>query len=169
MLEVHRNGGDTDTIACLYYALKECGRIDEVLYAGHDLLYWLNLFNTKNYYLCSIDGQIVGFGIVNEIAEDARRAEVSFAFLPTCSARNALRLGKMALTSVFTDESRTQYVYGTTPVKNAMGWRFGKMIGMKIVGITPNYVTYKGEDCDAVITYAEREEYLNGRAATKTT
>ena len=162
MLQIHRNVADVDSIACLYYAMKACGRIDQVFYAGHNLLYWLDLFNTKTTYVCNSDKGVMGFGVVNELSTDCRRAEVSFAFLPECGARDAVRFGKMMLRDVFEQEPRIKYTYGTTPETNATGWKFAKLIGMKIVGVTPNYVTYQGEDCGAVISYAERNEYLNG-------
>jgi RimJ/RimL family protein N-acetyltransferase len=167
MLEVHRNVSDIDIIAHLYYAMKACGRMDDVFYAGHDLLYFVNLMNEKSNWICTVDGTVVGFGLINEYGTNWKRAEVSFGMLPTCSARNACRLARMMLEDTFKSEFRLKYVYGTTPLRNRKAVKLAKVIGMNIVAITPNYLDYKGEVDDAVITYAERENIIGPRETEK--
>jgi len=160
MREIHETISDVDGIARIYLAFVDCGRMDDVFYAGHDLLYFLNLFNEKKNWVCTIDNIPVGFGIVNEYGPNWRRAEASFAFLPSCSARDAVEFGKMMIKALFESEVRLEYVYGTTPSRNETAVKFAKMIGMREVARTPNYLDYKGEADDAVITYIERETAL---------
>lgn len=159
MLKIHRNLSDTDTIACLYYALKQCGRIDDI-FDGHDLLWFLEEFNQKQSYICTVDELVVGFGLVNGYGVDHIRAEVSFGFLPTCSGLNAVRLGKMMLKDVFEFQPKTRWVYGTTPSRNEKAIRFAKLIGMRVVGQIPNYLSFHGIVDDAVLTYVERESVI---------
>ena len=156
MLEIHETISDVNTIARLYLNLVDDGVAGEVFYAGHDLQYFLNLFNTKKNWVCTINGFVVGFGVINEYADSWIRAEVSFAFVRGFHPRKYVDLGKMMLREVFASEPRLKYVYGTTPSRNKTAVKFAKLIGMKQVGLTPNYLDYRGEVDDAVITYAER-------------
>lgn len=165
MREIIRNFDDIDAIACLYYAFKACGRIDQVFYSGHDLIYFLELFNKNTNYLCVLDNKPVGFGIINEYAGTWKRCEASFAFLPDCPARQAVEFGKEMLRDLFLSESRLRHVYGTTPSRNKTAIKFAQMIGMKVVAQTPAYLDYHGIEDDAVITYAFRENIIGSREA----
>lgn len=160
MLEIHEDIPDVNHLARIYLAFVDCGRIDEVFYASHDLKYFIELMGTRKNWICTINNTPVGFGVVNEYSPSWVRAEASFAFLPTCPARTAVRFGKMMLEALFKSEIRLQYVYGTTPSRNKTAVKFAKMIGMREVARTPNFLDYKGSPDDAVITYIERETAL---------
>ena len=153
---------DIDLIACMYYSFKACGRIDDI-FDGHDLLWWLDQFNKNESWICEQDGIPVGFGMINTMDASGIRGEVSFGMLPACTGRNAVRFGKMMLEAVFSSNSRLRFVYGTTPSRNEKGIKFGKLIGMRVTGVTPNLLTFHGELDDAVLTYVEREEILGKR------
>lgn len=161
-LRIIKNISDIDTIACLYYALKACGRAD-IIFNDHDLLWFIDQFNKLQTYICCKDGQVIGFGWVNEVFSGNRRAEVSFGFLPEANARDAVKCGIAMLRNVYQSDTRLLWVYGTTPSRNKIALKYAKLIGMKEVSRTPYFLDYKGEPDDAVITFAEREEYLNGK------
>jgi len=159
MLQIIKNPSDIDTIACLYYAFKSCGRIDDI-FDGHDLLWFLDQFNQRQSYLCVANGAVVGFGLINGWGSDYMRCEMSFGFLPTCGGRDAVRLGKMMMKDVFESEIRLKYGYGTTPSRNVLAVRYAKLLGMSIVATLPNYLSFHGKIDDAVMSYIERETVL---------
>lgn len=158
-LQIIKNPSDIDTIACLYYALKSCRRIDDI-FDGHDLLWFLDQFNQRQSYLCVNHQGIAGFGLVNNWGSDYVRCEMSFGFLPTCGGRDAVRLGKMMMKDVFQSEIRVKYAYGTTPSRNQLAVKYAKLLGMSIVGKIPNYLSFHGKIDDAVMSYIERETVL---------
>jgi len=159
LLQIVKNPSDVDTIACLYYAFKSCGRIDDI-FDGHDLLWFLDQFNQRQSYLCVAKGCVVGFGLVNGWGSDYMRCEMSFGFLPICSGRDSVRFGKMMMRDVFESEIRLKYAYGTTPSRNTLAVRYAKLLGMSIVATLPNYLSFHGKIDDAVMSYIERETVL---------
>lgn len=160
MLEIHEDISDVNHLARIYLAFLDCGRIDDVFYAGHDLKYFIEFMNTHKHWVCTINNTPVGFGAVNDFGSSWKRAEASFAFLPNCPARTAVKFGRMMLEALFKSEFRLEYVYGTTPSRNKTAIKFAKLIGMREVARTPNFLDYKGSSDDAVITYIERENAI---------
>lgn len=161
-LGIIRDINDVDTTACLYYALKHSGRADEI-FDGHSLMWFLDEFQKRKNYICCRNNQVIGFGWVNDFFGGNRRAEVSFGFLPTASPFDSVKCGISMLRDVFESDIRLLWIYGTTPSRNKAALKYAKLIGMKEVGRTPYFLDYKGEPDDAVITFAERELYLNGK------
>jgi len=167
MISVTINPDDKDALAALYLGLKICGRADIVFYGGHDIEWFIQEMISKPSFLCMSDGHIMGFGIVNECM-GATRCEVSFGFLPSCKARDAVQFGVKMMACVFNWVKPT-YVYGTTPSRNKTALKYAKLIGMKQVAVIPNYIDYQGSPDDAVLSYIDRETWeKNGRQDQKT-
>jgi len=161
MKHVILNPNDKDALAALYIGLKISGRADIVFYGGHDIIWFIEEMMAKASFMCMEDGNIMGFGIVNECLGKLR-CEVSFGFLPICKAKDAIWFGKEMMRYVF-DFVKPDYVFGTTPAGNQTALKYARLIGMSQVATIPNYVDYKGSVDDAVISYIDRKTWENGR------
>lgn len=141
---------------------------------------FLELTKMRNaiYYVCyakAIEGgnhEIAGLGwAVNLVPVGERedrayfRGDVGMAFLRKFSHGSiAVELATQCLDDAFM-KCDVEILHGVTPVMNQAAIRFVGKLGFTKLGIAPLYTTFKGEPCDALLSYMTRSQWNQPREA----
>lgn len=95
------------------------------------------------------------------ISEKVKRGLANFILMQAYwGAEDAEKIGMVILDAWFRELT---VIAGLTPHTNERALRYAQHMGFRIVGRLPQFVTYRGEVCDAVITGQTRSEWMERR------
>lgn len=91
------------------------------------------------------------------------KADVGMAFFPEWQHDNIpAELAEMMIDDAFQCRNMVLMV-GATPIKNPAATHFIHKVGFHRVGVIPNYTTWEGKLCDAVISSLTLEDWFTSR------
>lgn len=112
------------------------------------------------------DAQVIdcaGIAMVTDIrfTEKVKRGLGNFILMQRFwGAADAQRIGQVILDGWFRELT---VIAGITPSTNERALRFVEHLGFRVTGTLPQFVSYRGQVCDAVITAQTRHQWLDRR------
>lgn len=162
------------SLSLAYISMERGGVLEKVFHQCEPSLRWfLDWLNepgveVPGIWRCPAPdlAQLVGLGFVNQRQNlpGLVKAEIGFTFLPDFPLNffTKVQLIQGVLDYTLTRTGITS-LFGTIPEPNKGSYYLASRVGMRTVGIAPEFASWKGRSCDVWIMQMDRQTWINQR------